>query len=77
MSRYKKVQKRGDSTVMVSSGNIPSGTLAGEESAQGEKAAIVIDERRDAGLEGLVGNLDSVIITTETDHLVPAVYELL
>jgi hypothetical protein len=42
-----------------------------------EKAAMALDERRDAGLDGLVGGLDSVVITTETDHLVPAVYELL
>jgi hypothetical protein len=34
-------------------------------------------ERREAGLEGLVGNLDCVIINTEVDRLVPAVYELL
>ncbi len=42
-----------------------------------ERAAIALDERRDAGLDGFVGGLDSAIITTETDHLVPAVYELL
>jgi hypothetical protein len=42
-----------------------------------ENAAKALDERRDAGLEGLVGGLDSVIIATETDHLVPSVYELL
>lgn len=42
-----------------------------------ENAAKALDERRDAGLDGLVGGLDSVIITTETDHLVPATYELL
>jgi hypothetical protein len=42
-----------------------------------EQAAMALDERRDAGLEGLVGELDSAIIATETDHLVPAVYELL
>jgi hypothetical protein len=42
-----------------------------------ENANQALDERRDAGLEGLVGGLDSVIITVETDHLVPAVYELL
>lgn len=41
------------------------------------KTDAVLEERRDAGLEGLVGGLDSVIIATETDHLVPAVYELL
>ncbi|MDO8873075.1 MAG: hypothetical protein Q7V05_10150 [Methanoregula sp.] len=42
-----------------------------------ENAAQALDERRDAGLEGLVGGLDSAIIATGTDHLVPAVYELL
>ena len=42
-----------------------------------ENAAKALDERRNAGLEGLVGGLDSVIIATEIDHLVPAVYELL
>lgn len=42
-----------------------------------EEAARALDSRRDAGLDGLVGGLDSVIITTETDHLVPATYELL
>ena len=36
-----------------------------------------VSERDNAGLEGLVGGLDSVIITTEPDNLVPAVYELL
>ncbi|MFY9800034.1 MAG: hypothetical protein WAK10_02165, partial [Methanoregula sp.] len=41
------------------------------------KAVRVLEERRGAGLEGLVGNLDSVIIATEPDHLVPAVYDLL
>jgi len=41
------------------------------------KADKALEERRDAGLEGLVGGLDSVIIATETDHLVPAVYDLL
>lgn len=41
------------------------------------EAARVLDERKSAGLEGRVGNLDSVIIATEPDRLVPAVYELL
>ncbi len=41
------------------------------------KAVRVQEERRGTGLEGLVGNLDSVIIATEPDHLVPAVYNLL
>jgi hypothetical protein len=62
---------------MVTQGNISPGSLSDEEDALVAKAAVVVDERRDAGLEGLVGNLDSVIIATETDHLVPAVYELL
>jgi hypothetical protein len=52
-------------------------SLSNEEEALVARAAGVIDERRDAGLEGLVGNLDSVIIGTETNNLVPAVYELL
>lgn len=40
-------------------------------------AVRVQEERSDAGLEGLVGNLDSVIIATEPDRLVPAVCDLL
>jgi hypothetical protein len=48
-----------------------------EELLLRERASIVIQERRDAGLEGLVGGLDSVILATETDRLVPAVFELL
>jgi hypothetical protein len=62
---------------MVTTGNSPSPNLSDEEDALIAKAAIVVDERKDEGLEGLVGNLDSVIIGAETDHLVPAVYELL
>jgi hypothetical protein len=42
-----------------------------------KRASLALDNRRNAGLEGLVGNLDAVIIATEPDHLVPAVYELL
>jgi hypothetical protein len=57
--------------------NPPHGSLAKEEAELVAKASLVIDERKDAGLEGLVHNLDSIIIATETDHLVPAVYELL
>lgn len=34
-------------------------------------------ERSEAGLDGLVGGLESVIINVETDHLKPAVEELL
>ncbi len=37
----------------------------------------VLTERRDHGLEGLVGGLDAVIISTEEDRLGPAVAELL
>jgi hypothetical protein len=37
----------------------------------------VLDMRRDAGLDGLVGDLDAVIITTEQDRLLPAAAELL
>ncbi|MCX5841690.1 MAG: hypothetical protein NTY16_09625 [Deltaproteobacteria bacterium] len=60
---------------------------AGEESGLGdvvdqeldlvEQASLALDSRRDAGLEGLVGGLDSVFIATEPGHLVPAVYELM
>ncbi len=42
-----------------------------------EKAPIVLDRRRDAGLEGLVGGLDAVIINVEQEGLVPATGELL
>jgi hypothetical protein len=42
-----------------------------------EKAPVVLDNRRDAGLEGLVGGLDAVIINVEQDRLVPATRELL
>jgi 4-hydroxyphenylpyruvate dioxygenase-like putative hemolysin len=42
-----------------------------------DRNALALDIRRDAGLEGLVGTLDTVIIATEPDHLVPSVYELL
>jgi hypothetical protein len=62
---------------MNPAGNPTPVSLSDEEDALIARAAMVVDERRDAGLEGLVGNLDSVIIGTETDHLVPAVYELL
>jgi hypothetical protein len=51
--------------------------LSGEELGLLAKASMVIQERRDAGLEGLVGGLDSVILATETGNLVPAVFELL
>jgi len=48
-----------------------------EETKLLEKTAIVMQERNEAGLDGLVGGLDSVILSTETDNLVPAVFELL
>ncbi len=51
--------------------------LSREEAELLEKASIVMQERQDAGLDGLVGGLDSVILATETDSLVPAVFELL
>ena len=42
-----------------------------------ESAPIALDRRRDAGLEGLVGGLDAVIVTCEPDRLGPAAAELL
>jgi uncharacterized protein YaaQ len=42
-----------------------------------DQALTVTDDRRDSGLDGLVGGLEAVIIATEADHLVPAVYEML
>jgi hypothetical protein len=62
---------------MTSSQNSAPGSASVQENILIENAAQALDERRDAGLEGLVGGLDSVIIATETDKLVPAVYELL
>ena len=53
------------------------GTIFAQEEELKIRAPQVVAERRDAGLEGLVGNLDAVIINTEVDRLVPAVYELL
>jgi hypothetical protein len=53
------------------------GDMSEREQNLEDRAAQALDIRRDAGLEGLVGNLDAVIIATEPDHLVPAVYELL
>jgi hypothetical protein len=52
-------------------------TIFTEEEDLKRRAPQVLQERRDAGLEGLVGNLDCVVINTEVDRLVPAVYELL
>jgi len=51
--------------------------LSREERELLEKTSIVMQERRDTGLDGLVGGLDSVILATGTDRLVPAVFELL
>jgi len=51
--------------------------ISAQETDLVESAKRVLEERNDAGLEGLTGNLDSVIIATEPDHLVPAVYDLL
>jgi hypothetical protein len=51
--------------------------VADQERNLVDLASRVTDSRRDAGLEGLVGELDSVIIATEPAHLVPAVFELL
>jgi hypothetical protein len=53
------------------------GDLSDQERDLEERAFLALDTRRDAGLEGLVGNLDTVIIATEPDRLVPSVYELL
>jgi hypothetical protein len=41
------------------------------------RMSAVLKERRELGLEGLVGGLDSITITTEPDHLEPAIAELL
>jgi hypothetical protein len=51
--------------------------LSWQETELLERAPIILDERRDAGLEGLVSGLDAVIISTEPDRLLPAVGELL
>ncbi len=53
------------------------GVMSDQERDLEDRASLAIDNRRDGGLEGLVGNLDAVIIATEPDHLVPAVYQLL
>ena len=52
-------------------------SLSREEQTLIEKTSLVPGERREAGLEGLVGGLDSVIIAVEEDRLEPAVSELL
>ncbi|OPY37410.1 MAG: hypothetical protein A4E35_01326 [Methanoregula sp. PtaU1.Bin051] len=54
-----------------------SGRPAGLEEDLLQAAPVMMDERRDAGLEGLVGGLDAAIITTEHDHFLPAAAELL
>jgi len=51
--------------------------LARQEVEILEQAPLVIDSRKDAGLEGIVGGLDAVIINTGYDRLVPAATELL
>ena len=53
------------------------GDLTRQEEDLLAQAPVVIDGRNDAGLEGLVGGLDAVIINTGPDRLVPAVTELL
>ena len=62
---------------MIQANGAEQESLAESEKALIEAAAGVTEERDGAGLGGLVGNLDSVIIATEIDHLVPAVHELL
>lgn len=48
-----------------------------QENDLARKLPRVMEERESAGLEGLVGSLDSVIINTEPERLEPAVKELL
>jgi len=62
---------------MITENESGRGDMSDQERDLEERALLALDARRDAGLEGLVGNLDAVIIATEPDHLVPAVYELL
>jgi hypothetical protein len=64
-------------STMITENESGSGAVSDQERDLEERASLALDNRRDAGLEGLVGNLDAVIIATEPDHLVPAVYELL
>jgi len=54
-----------------------SGEPAGQEKELLETVPVVLDGRRDAGLDGLVGDLDAVIITTEQDRFLPAAAEFL
>ncbi len=51
--------------------------LARQEEELLAQAPVVIDERNEAGLDGLVGGLDALIINTGHDRLLPAVTELL
>ncbi|MCU0629679.1 MAG: hypothetical protein MUF37_00800 [Methanoregulaceae archaeon] len=69
--------KEGASTTMITEHETGLGAMSDQERDLEERASLAIDNRRDEGLEGLVGNLDAVIIATEPDHLVPSVYELL
>ena len=62
---------------MTTHQKIASESLSREEEALIGKTVLVPDERRKAGLEGLVGGLDFVIIAVETDRLERAVSELL
>lgn len=52
-------------------------SLSRDEEALIGKTAQVPEERRKAGLEGLVGGLDSVIVAVEAERLEPGVLELL
>lgn len=51
--------------------------LARQELEILEQAPLILDSRKDAGLEGLVGGLDAVIINTGKDQLLLAATELL
>jgi 4-hydroxyphenylpyruvate dioxygenase-like putative hemolysin len=62
---------------MITENESELGAESDQERDLEDRASLALDTRRDAGLEGLVGNLHAVIISTEPDHLVPAVYELL
>ena len=62
---------------MITENESGLGAVSDQERDLECRASLALDNRRDSGLEGLVGNLDAVIISTEPDHLVPAVYELL
>jgi hypothetical protein len=68
---------RDDTIAMITDEESGPGAISGQERDLAEQASLVLDSRRDAGLDGLVGNLNAVIIATEPDHLIPAVSELL